>query len=91
MAKQLTNIPRSVKPLSQVSVGDRWLTASGAPFGTVYVVHCLKVHDMEQRFGKTDRILSVRVVAHDFLSGKEKSVVDHGKLLWHSQAAKGLV
>jgi hypothetical protein len=46
---------------------------------------------IQKRFGKDDRIVTVKVETYDMEQEKMRSVVDHKKQIWVSQLLKGLV
>lgn len=78
--------------LSQVAKGDKFIGGhtGTAKEGFMYESFVLDVGDMQKRFGKDDRIVTVCVRSVG-LDGVVRNVVDAKKLLWHSQLAKGLV
>jgi hypothetical protein len=77
-----------------VKVGDKYVGKDIHRFGNitwVYVSTVLEMLPIQKRFGKDDRIVTVKVETYDMEQGKMRSVVDHKKQIWVSQLLKGLV
>jgi hypothetical protein len=88
------NEPATNPSYIDVKVGDKYVGENIHRFGNyvwVYVSTVLEVDSVSKRFGKDDRIVTVRVETYDLEQGKMRSVVDHKKQIWVSQLLKGLV
>ena len=72
-----------------VKVGDKYVSFKSVTL--TYVSTVLEVDSVSKRFGKDDRIVTVKVETYDMEQGKMRSVVDHKKQIWVSQLLKGLV
>jgi hypothetical protein len=67
-----------------VKIGDVYTSESA--FTSVYVSTVLKVEPISNRFGKPDRIVSVKIQ-----TWPDGNVIDHNKKIWVSQLLKGSV
>lgn len=88
------NEPATNPSYIDVKVGDRYVGKDIHRFGNVvwvYVSTVLEILPIEKRFGKDDRIVTVRVETYDMEQGKMRWVVDNKKQIWVSQLLKGLV
>ena len=88
------NEPATNPSYLDVKVGDRYVSPHVNRFRNhvwIYVSTVLEVEEVKQRFGKDDRIVSVKVEAYDLQRGEVTSVVDHKKKIWVSQLLQGLV
>ena len=88
------NEPATNPSYIDVKVGDKYVGKDIHRFGNitwVYVSTVLEMLPIQKRFGKDDRIVTVKVETYDMEQGKMRSVVDHKKQIWVSQLLKGLV
>ena len=78
--------------LQNVEKGDKFIggSFSTARSGFIYESFVLDVGQLEKRFGKDDRIITVCVRSVG-LDGEVLNIIDASKLLWWSQLTKGLV
>ena len=78
--------------LEQVEKGDKFIGGNLDTLlaGFAYESVVLDAEDIRRRFGKDDRIVTVRIRSVD-LDGNERHVVDHKKQIWWSDLSKGLV
>ena len=89
-----TNEPATNPSYIDVKVGDRYVGKNIHRFGNVtwvYVSTVLEMLPIQKRFGKDDRVVTVRVETYDIEQAKMRSVVDNKKQIWVSQLLKGLV
>lgn len=89
-----TNEPATNPSYIDVKVGDRYVGKNIHRVGNVtwvYVSTVLAVGPVEKRFGKDDKVVTVRVETYDMEQGKMRSVVDNKKQIWVSQLLQGLV
>lgn len=87
------NEPVTNPSYKDVKVGDRYLSKDIMRFRDstwVYVSTVLEVEPISKRFGKDDRIVSVKVEAYELATGETKPV-DDKKKIWVSQLLQGLV
>jgi hypothetical protein len=88
------NEPATNPSYIDVKVGDRYVGKNIHRVGNVtwvYVSTVLAVGPVEKRFGKDDKVVTVRVETYDMEQGKMRSVVDNKKQIWVSQLLQGLV
>jgi len=87
------NEPATNPSYKDVKVGDRYLSKDIMRFRDsvwVYQSTVLEVEPISKRFGKDDRIVSVKVEAYELGTGETKQV-DAKKKIWVSQLLQGLV
>jgi hypothetical protein len=88
------NEPATNPSYIDVKVGDKYVGKDIHRFGNitwVYISTVLEMLPIQKRFGKDDRIVTVKVETYDMEQEKMRSVVDHKKQIWVSQLLKGLV
>lgn len=83
------NEPATNPSYIDVKVGDKYVSFKSDTL--TYVSTVLEVDSVSKRFGKDDRIVTVRVETYDLEQGKTRSVIDNKKKIWVSQLLKGLV
>ena len=87
------NEPATNPSYVDVKIGDIYISKDFHRFGDslwVYVSTVLDVEPISKRFGKDDRIVSVKIETQD-LQTAERKTVDEKKKIWVSQLLKGLV
>jgi hypothetical protein len=86
-ALKTTNSSKKNPTFEEVKVGDRYISTlkmqNQKPW--FYVSTVLSVEPISMRFGKPDRIVSVKIETN------EGKVIDQEKKIWVSQLQKGLV
>jgi hypothetical protein len=88
------NEPAINPPYMDVKKGDQYVSRDVNRSGNhiwVYVSTVLEVGPIEKRFGKDDRVVTVKIEAYDLQQGKITNTVDDKKKIWVSQLLKGLV
>ncbi len=88
------NEPATNPSYTEVKVGDRYVANNIHRFGNstwVYVSTVLEIEPISKRFGKDDRVVSVKIQTYDLETGEIKTTVDEKKKIWVSQLLKGLV
>ena len=87
------NEPATNPSYQNVKVGDVYVSKDLHNFGGklwVYISTVLEVEPISKRFGKDDRVVSVKIETQD-LQTAERKTVDEKKKIWVSQLLKGLV
>jgi hypothetical protein len=87
------NEPATNPSYQNVKIGDVYVSKDLHKFGGklwVYISTVLEVEPISKRFGKDDRIVSVKIETQDLQTGERKTV-DAKKKIWVSQLLKGLV
>jgi len=88
------NEPATNPSYTDVKKGDQYVSKDINRFGNhvwVYVSTVLEVGPIEKRFGKDDRVVTVKIETYDLQKGEIISTVDDKKRIWVSQLLKGLV